>query len=274
MAGEAERNQPLVVVITVSLDQAAGLEETIKSVLAQTYPCIEYIVVDGGSKDRSREIISKYSEKITKWLSEPDRGIYDAMNKGVAMGTGEWVIFMNAGDCFIDHGVVQEIFTPSRKEVDLIYGNHNVLYADGFERLQCAGEMDDIWKGMIFSHQAVFSRIELLKKHPFSVTDPIGADFEMLFAACKSGARFCKSNVVIAKIRSQGLSDSDRFHSIISHWRVVRRYQDDFRIAIFYAVAIIDMLARQLTKKILPSAWTLRIIKFKYRYLIKGAQRN
>lgn len=274
MAGEIGNNQPLVVVITVSLNQAAGLEETIKSVLAQTYPYIEYIVVDGWSKDGSQEIIKKYSKEITKWISEPDRGIYDAMNKGVAMGTGEWVIFMNAGDCFVDHRVVQDIFTPSRKEDDVIYGNHNVLYADGFERLQCAGEVDSLWKGMISSHQAVFSRIDLLRKSPFSLTDQIGADFKMLFDAYMSGARFCKSNILIARIRSNGLSDSCRIHSIISHFRVVIKYKNNFRTVIFYTVAIIDMLVRQFAKNILPLTWTSRIIKFKYRFIGKGVQRN
>jgi glycosyltransferase involved in cell wall biosynthesis len=271
MAGETGKNQPLVVVITVSLNHAVGLEETINSVLAQTYPYIEYIVIDGGSTDNSLEIINKYSKKITKWISEPDGGIYDAMNKGVAMGTGEWVIFMNAGDCFVNNEVVQDIFTPSRKEVDLIYGNHKVLYEDGFERLQRAGNVCDLWKGMIFSHQAVFCRIDLVRRHSFSLTDPIGADFEMLFDAYKSGARFFKSNVVVAKIRNQGLSDKHRIRSLISHWRVVRRYKEDFQIIFFYTFFIIDMFVRQLIKKILPVSWTSGIIKLKYRFIRKGA---
>jgi hypothetical protein len=177
---------------------------------------------------------------------------------------------MNAGDCFVDHKVVQEIFTPSRKEVDVIYGNHKVIYADGFERLQVAGKVRDLWKGMISSHQAVFLRIDLMRRHPFSLTEPIGADFEMLFDAYTSGARFCKSSVVIAIIRNQGLSDTQRIHSLISHWRVVRRHQVDFRVMIFYTVAIIDMLGRQLIKKVLPYTWTSRIIKFKYRFTKKG----
>lgn len=267
MPVEMGESQPLVVVITVSLNQAAGLEETINSVLAQTYPHIEFIIVDGGSTDGSREIINTYSNKITKWVCEPDDGIYDAMNKGVAMGTGEWVIFMNAGDCFVDHNVVRDILAPSREEVDFIYGHHKVLYADGFERLQYAGDLRNFWKGMIFSHQSVFARIDWLRRFPFSLTEAIGADFQMLLDSFTLGARFCNSNVLIAKVRSQGLSDTDRIHSIISHWRIARRYHDNFRTMIFYSMALIDMFARQFVKKILPSSWISRIIKIKYRFI-------
>ena len=109
---------PLISVITVCYQAAEPLEKTILSVRQQYYQPLEFIVVDGGSTDGTRDIIARHQDIITRWVSEPDRGIYDAMNKGVSMATGEWVIFMNAGDTFAANDVLLRIFkkrnTPQR----------------------------------------------------------------------------------------------------------------------------------------------------------------
>lgn len=94
-------NNPKVSVVTICYNSVQFIEKTIQSVLSQTYPNIEYIVIDGGSTDGTKEIIEKYSSRISYWCSEKDRGIYDAMNKGIRKATGEWINFMNSGDCFV-----------------------------------------------------------------------------------------------------------------------------------------------------------------------------
>ena len=100
-------------VITVCYQAAEMLQKTIDSVSQQDYKPLEYIVVDGGSTDGTLDIIARHQDIITRWVSEPDRGIYDAMNKGVTMATGEWVIFMNAGDTFAAPDVLRRIFKPT-----------------------------------------------------------------------------------------------------------------------------------------------------------------
>lgn len=97
-------------IITICFNAATDLENTIASVRSQKYKDYEYIVVDGGSKDATLAVINDNSDKITKWVSEPDKGIYDAMNKGIKMASGEWVIMMNAGDVFADSQVLQNVF--------------------------------------------------------------------------------------------------------------------------------------------------------------------
>lgn len=97
-------------IITVCFNCADQLEKTILSYMSQTYNDKELIVVDGGSNDRTIEVINKYHENISKWISEPDEGIYDAMNKGLSLAVGEWVNFMNAGDVFTDKNVLTNIF--------------------------------------------------------------------------------------------------------------------------------------------------------------------
>lgn len=103
-------NIPIISVITVCYNAAASLEETMLSVLNQTYDKVEYIVIDGGSKDGTLDIIKKYANRLAYWTSEPDKGIYDAMNKGISKATGNWVNFMNAGDLFIDNEVLSKCF--------------------------------------------------------------------------------------------------------------------------------------------------------------------
>ena len=93
-------NNPLISVVTVSYNAVTTIEKTILSVINQNYSNIEYIVIDGGSIDGTVDIIKKYADKITYWVSEPDKGIYDAMNKGIIVATGEWINFMNTGDTF------------------------------------------------------------------------------------------------------------------------------------------------------------------------------
>jgi len=107
---------PLITVITVVLNGEKALEETIKSVISQTYPNVEYIIIDGGSTDGTLDIIKKYEDYIDYWVSEPDKGIYDAMNKGVDLTTGQWINFINAGDRFYDEDLIEEIFSKDLKK--------------------------------------------------------------------------------------------------------------------------------------------------------------
>lgn len=104
----------LISIVTVSYNAVLTIEQTILSVINQTYPNVEYIIIDGGSTDGTVDIIKKYEDKIAYWVSEPDKGIYDAMNKGVVVATGEWINFMNAGDIFTDGDVIDKLFHQIR----------------------------------------------------------------------------------------------------------------------------------------------------------------
>ncbi len=111
---------PLITVITVVYNRVKYLEDTIKSVINQTYPNVEYIIIDGGSTDGTIDIIKKYEDHIDYWVSEPDKGIYDAMNKGISVTFGEWLNMLNSGDSYYSFMVIENIFS---KEVDMdVYG--------------------------------------------------------------------------------------------------------------------------------------------------------
>lgn len=118
------KKQPLVTIITVVFNAENFIEETILNVISQNYLNIEYIIVDGGSTDNTLEIIEKYKNKISYNVSAPDLGIYDAMNKGVKISSGEWIIFMNSGDVFANSKVISNFFSNKiNPSVKLIYGN-------------------------------------------------------------------------------------------------------------------------------------------------------
>ena len=123
------RLTPTFSVITITYNAAATLEDTIQSVITQTYHHIEYIVVDGASKDSTLQIAEKYRTNISKLISEPDKGLYDAMNKGIGMATGDYLIFLNAGDCFHDDSTLQRIVSGLKglELPDIIYGNTAIV---------------------------------------------------------------------------------------------------------------------------------------------------
>lgn len=148
-------------IITICFNAAADLENTVASVRSQKYKDYEYIVVDGGSNDGTVEVINKSLDVITKWVSEPDKGIYDAMNKGINMASGDWVIMMNAGDVFADSDVLQNVFSH------VIPDKITFLYGDTLSRQKNGKLLRRItsWKDGNVNHQAVIYRRQLHEEH-------------------------------------------------------------------------------------------------------------
>jgi len=213
--------KPLITVITVVYNGAAHLEETILSVIGQTYDNVEYIIIDGGSTDGTLEIIHRYKHAIDYWVSEKDGGIYDAMNKGIDLTTGNWINFMNGGDRFYTEYVLQEVFfEKTYTNISIIYGNHEVRYPHK-TRIAKAGSIKNIWKGSQFSHQSAFISIGVHKRNKFNLCNKISSDFEFFYKAYKNGNIFRKTEVIISSIESGGVSDIHRIDSIVGRWNVV-----------------------------------------------------
>ena len=149
-------NNPLITIVTVSFNAVTTIEKTILSVINQTYSNIEYIIIDGGSTDGTVEIIKKYENKISKWISEPDRGIYDAMNKGIKLAIGKWINFMNAGDCFTNNSVLENIFINDSIPSDctFIYSDYYAERKDGTIRIQPANSE----KGYLLHQSTIYQR--------------------------------------------------------------------------------------------------------------------
>jgi glycosyltransferase involved in cell wall biosynthesis len=161
-------NMYKISIITVCLNSGDNLEKTILSVISQTYTNYEYIIIDGKSNDNTVEIIKKYSNFISKWDSKPDKGIYDAMNKGINMASGEWVIMMNAGDIFADNQILEKVYSKKYdKYIKFLYGDYLHRMSNG----SLIRRFTSYEKG-ILNHQSIIYKKELHNEHGmYIVTD-------------------------------------------------------------------------------------------------------
>ena len=162
-------NLPIISIITVSFNAEKTIESTILSVINQTYPNIEYIIIDGGSTDNTIEIIKKYEHRISYWTSEPDKGIYDAMNKGVKIATGKWINFMNSGDTFYNNNIISRIFNKidDYNQYSAIYGDTEFIFSN--KNKIVTRKATKLYKIMPSCHQSIFCLSEKLKMHNFNL---------------------------------------------------------------------------------------------------------
>lgn len=246
-------NQPKISIITVVRNAAEELEKTIQSVLGQSYPQIEYIIIDGGSEDGSLEIIKKYGLNITAWISEPDQGPYDAMNKGIGLSTGEWINFLNAGDVFLGSDSLSGIIQQLRHDgIDAIYGDSLADYVD-FKVYRKARPFEERWKGMIFSHQALLMRASLLKEERFDTRYPKIADYDLILRCMRDPARVRYIPVPLVICDAYGISNKGQASILREYYRRVKQSQRmDFSRKFYFLKMFVFLSVIDLIKMILP----------------------
>jgi glycosyltransferase involved in cell wall biosynthesis len=172
-------------IITVCYNSAKTIENTILSVINQTYKDIEYIIVDGKSKDDTIQIVEKYNSNITKWISEPDKGIYDAMNKGIEMATGEIIGILNSDDTLNSNTVIEEISNfHKQNDIDASIGNI-IQHKDNGKIVRFYSSKS--WNpgklkiGFMPPHPSIFFKKELFDKYEnYNLGFKIGADYELI----------------------------------------------------------------------------------------------
>lgn len=209
---------PKVSIVMVTFNAGVLAEKTLSNLAMQAYPAKEIIVVDGRSSDDTINIIEHYASQgtIAQWVSEPDRGIYDAMNKGVKMSTGEWVIFMNAGDVFASDNVLSSIFAHEWCDADVVYGD--VLKDGGVHK---APTHYYPYHRMLFCHQCVFTRRALLLATPFDIKHKLSADFKSFLVLYQQGARFKHVDIPVAVFDTSGVSNTHRSRGLRDNISVV-----------------------------------------------------
>ncbi|WP_320167924.1 glycosyltransferase family 2 protein [Mangrovibacterium marinum] len=173
-----------ITVITVCYNCVSEIENTIRSVISQSYLNLEYIIIDGSSTDGTLDIIKKYDDKISFWVSEPDKGIYDAMNKGIELAHGEWINFMNVGDRFASPNTLKNIFSDKRysKKIKIIYGDV-ILDRGNTLKTEQALPITQLSYKMPFCHQSSFVRIDLMKQLKYDLKYKIAADYHFFYTA-------------------------------------------------------------------------------------------
>lgn len=191
-----------VTVVTAVLNDAGHIEQTILSVISQTDIEIEYIIVDGGSKDGTLELIGKYKDKISLLISEPDRGVYDAMNKGIKYSTGDFVYFLNSGDVLLNPSILSKIKLEELKERNaIIYGNVVVAYGniEALEKPRPFFNSKMKFKGIGICHQSMFFPGKLIRNEKYDLSYNIAADYDLAYRLWRKGTEFLYRDITIAK---------------------------------------------------------------------------
>ncbi len=211
-----------ITVVTVCRNVAAQLRDTMSSVLGQTYPHLEYIIIDGASTDGTVELLRSAPSHV-KWISEPDGGIYDAMNKAVKMATGDWVIFMNAADLFAAPDVLERTAAEISRvpdTVDVVYGGVMKRQADGTLAYKPA-ELPHRSHRMIFCHQSAFARRDALLRHPFDIKHKLSADYKFFRTLMAEGRSMQLMPFAVSVFDTGGVSNRRRSAGLADNMSVV-----------------------------------------------------
>ncbi|MES2734537.1 MAG: glycosyltransferase family 2 protein [Bacteroidota bacterium] len=220
---------PKVSIITVCYNAENFLERTIQSVIAQTYPNIEYIVVDGASKDNTVALIKQYEKHITRWISEKDQSHFDAMNKGLRLATGDYIWYMNAGDCIYEASTLENIVRQSTNE-DFIYGDTVIVTEEGMQRDWHKTKPSDkklsyksFINGMIICHHSMMvkrSKAVEYALEPWKVSN----DIDWTIRVLKNCNTYLDTDIIWCKYLEGGISAKNRMQSVKERFDIARKH--------------------------------------------------
>ncbi|MEJ7779929.1 MAG: glycosyltransferase family 2 protein [Daejeonella sp.] len=219
--------RPKLSVITVVYNNVRDIRRTVQSVLNQTYPDIEYLVIDGASTDGTKDVLMQYEPRLGKLISERDNGIYDAMNKGLALATGDYVLFMNSGDELYAADTVEKVFASS-PGADIYYGETEMYDASwksmGRRRHRTPDHFtwSDFKYGMSISHQAIYVRRSLAERY-----DPVyklSADIDWILKAAKKANKIVNTQICVAKYLLGGMSKQKHRESLIERFHIFSKH--------------------------------------------------
>ncbi len=261
-------------VATVTYNAADLLYRTLRSVERQDYPFIEHIIVDGNSKDNTLELVQQYQERNTissnpheiNMTSEPDNGIYDAMNKAIFMATGDYILFLNAGDCFHSNSTISQIVKVVNDNKDynatyplnlpmVVYGNTHIVDDKGnfirSRRLSPPKKLS--WKsfrqGMLVCHQAFFARLDIAKKFFYDLRYRYSADFDWCIRIMKEAHRqhssLTNAKLVVADFMEGGISSQRHRQSLFERFDIMRRHYGLLQTMLLHAYFVIRAIFKK-----------------------------
>jgi len=227
------KNKPLISVVTIVYNGETYLEQTILSVLNQTYDNIEYIIIDGGSTDATREIIKKYEDKIDYWVSEKDKGIYDAFNKGINLTTGLYVGLLNADD-YYDLNTIKTVVQEynSFPQGDIFYGDM-YLFNEKYDRKKRMNALSLAYldRDICVNHPTCFVRKEIYYNLQFDLHYALSADYDFIIRLYKKGYKFYPIRKILTIMRDGGVStqfdkaEKETLKIRKKHYGVIKAYR-------------------------------------------------
>ncbi|WP_340111699.1 glycosyltransferase family 2 protein [Maribellus mangrovi] len=220
---------PKISIITVVFNGVQFIESTIRSVIGQNYPNFEYLIIDGKSTDGTVDLIKKYEDNIGFWVSEPDQGIYDAMNKGLKKATGDFVLFMNAGDAFYEKNTLSKIPFEQHPNADIFYGETVIIDENtgeelGLRRKKLPIDLD--WKhykkGMVACHQSSLVRKNIAGE--YNTEYKLSADIDWVIRALKKSRETVFTQTIVARFLNGGVSRKQQKNSLKERFNIMRKY--------------------------------------------------
>lgn len=271
-----------ITVITVCYNSAKTVERTIKSVLAQNYDELEYIIVDGKSTDGTLEIIDKYRDEISVFISEPDQGLYDAMNKGLAKATGEVFAFLNSDDYYADSVLKSVNKYFSDNDVDLVSGNMYICMNGINEKaVYDKSKKENMFFGVVYPHPALFAKRDLYIEYGgFDRSYQIAADSDWVMNVCLGGAKVLCVEDYFTYFSDGGISSRKRYLALEEEYRMALKYaeRDEYtylksRINAFYSVRLKSLERYERKKNALEKKIeeVKKLFDYSKRYYIWGS---
>lgn len=245
-------NIPKISIITVVFNGEKLIERTIKSVLSQTYSNIEYIIIDGASTDGTLTILEQFKTNIAKIISEKDKGIYDAMNKGLEIASGDYILFLNAGDELFDPQTITKVFVSS-VNADVYYGNTIITDVSGNHvgnrRLTPPPQLT--WKslkyGMCVSHQSFIAKRLLCD--PYNLKYSISSDIDWVISVLKKSNKIVNTQIYIAKFLEGGASKQHKIKALQERFNIMVKHYGFFQTLLNHLYILVRYPIHSITHK-------------------------
>lgn len=236
-------NSNNVSIVTISKNNDEEIERTIKSIICQLGPMDEYIIVDGASTDATVEIVNKYRNNVKCFISEPDAGIYDAINKGIKLSAKNWIMLIHAGD-LLEDGVLEKIRPLLRTDAEVIYGGIHIIDDDyNIMETKLNHDHKDLKYRMSIYHPATIISCNAYKK--FSGYDQklkIASDYDFFSKVSKHDGKFNKTDLIIARFKIGGISSTNNFRLTYENAIIAYRYYGWMKVMSVVVKAIKDSL--------------------------------
>lgn len=239
-------------IITVVYNSEKYIEATIQSIINQTYKNFEYIIIDGNSKDKTIDIIKSYEDKISYWISEPDEGLYDAMNKGIKIAKGDYLLFINSGDKLYDSTTLEKIF--NNEEADIYYGDTIIINEKGedlgYRRLRPPKQLTfkSLKKGMLVCHQSFIARKNIIQS--FDLNFKFSADFDWVINTVKNSTSTVNTELVISRFMEGGQTSDTVYRGLKERFNIMKKHYGFFSAIMQNVFLIPRFFSYLITKKI------------------------
>lgn len=227
-----------VSVITVVFNDVKHIKDTMESFFSQTYENKEYIIIDGGSTDGTKEIIDRYADRLAYWCSEPDGGIYDAMNKGISHATGDWINFLNCGDRFCADDTIEKIMEYTKySKADVIYGNSVSDNGIQLDRQEATSDTDLLNYEAIYRHGCSLIRAKTQRSFLYDTSKKnkygFALDYDSIYRMYHTGCIFNKIPIDVQIYQAEGVS-ANYFKSLLYNFRITTQYGEKIKKLRFF----------------------------------------